>query len=84
MQDHEIDALVDEVSIRLRQALRDNKERQTFARRHTVPIMGQVSKSLWRLMQLGTNREEDTKEILDAIAYLVILYKIRKEPYGEF
>lgn len=84
MEKEEIDRLLDDLLGSLRLALLENQDRGTTIRRDSVAIMGHVNKSLWRLLMRDRTRDEDCREIIDAMAYLAILYKIRREPYGEY
>jgi len=82
MEDNE--KLVAEVSERLLESLNVNNHRGTIQERNVVGALGHVNKAMFRLLQRDQGREADMRECIDAIAYLSLVYAIRKNPYGEF
>jgi hypothetical protein len=80
----EIDAIIAEVLKSVSKAMKDNERKETIKKRDVVGAMAHVNKSMFRILTRTGSREVDMKECVDAIAYLVMVYAIRKNPYGEY
>lgn len=78
----DVSSLVAEISSSLTDRLSENVDRRTIEERDTIGALGHVNKSIWRILQRNRSREEDMRECVDAMAYLALVYYLRKNPYG--
>ena len=74
---------LDEVRARVSVAIHKNRHRDTLRRQGIPQILSEVLKSVARLLKQSTDRNRDLDEIVDCVAYLVIAFHRRKQPYGE-
>ena len=74
---------VDEVMARVRVEIHKNRHRDTLRVASVPHILGEVLKGIARLLMRNMGRDDDLKEMVDCIVYLVIAFHRRKEPYGE-
>ena len=84
MTNEGIEQLVSELSGLVLTRLKDNAKKDTIRKRDVVGSLGHVNKTIFRLLQRDGTRDSDMAECVDAIAYLALVYAIRKSPYGEY
>lgn len=83
MSPEELNVVLSEVDSRVRTSIQENERRGNFDRRDYHGMLGHVNKSLGRLGQKDVAKEAVLRECVDAISYLVLVYAIRREKYGE-
>jgi len=80
----DVEKIIAEVSEGVLRAMKQNERKETIKKRDMVGCLGHVNKTMFRLLTREGSRNDDMKECVDAIAYLVMVYAIRKNPYGEY
>lgn len=83
MSPEELNVVLAEVDSRVRTSIQENERRGNFDRRDVNGMIGHVNKSIYRMLQKDATKELVLRECIDAMVYLVGIYAIRRELYGE-